>query len=100
MAERDQKIIEIVKPHKAGTAGEGQRLEKHIFLDDSEAGRTARAERVHDLEQAVRRFDLALKSLENGYKFDDSSAKERLKLLRQALDTLTSEASILSEVYS
>ncbi len=89
---------ELIRIHSVKP--DNQHVEKLIILDHSAEGQALRSKKRHDLTQALRRFEVSLKSIENGYRFDDSTAKERLQLLQQSVGTLKEEITLLVEIYS
>jgi len=56
--------------------------------------------KLHDVTAAMRTINLCVKSIENGYRFDDDMAPAKLKALRSANDQLTNEIPLLEKVYT
>ena len=48
--------------------------------------------RIHEVKEALNTLNLAIQDIESGYRFDDSLAGDKLKLMKASLASLTREA--------
>jgi len=53
---------------------------------------------AHDLKAALTRLNFALKKIENGYRFDDAHASEKIASLRTAIDLLAEPTEFYIEL--
>lgn len=60
-----------------------------------EVQETSMSRRLHDLRGSLRTLDLAIKSIADGYRFDDQMADVKIATMTKALGLLTVEAKTL-----